>query len=119
MRRRTSGRRKLSRQLAARVAPWSGAERAANWIRGVRRDRDGGRRADGPPGRRRAGPVVEGTAAALHGVGAGRPPANPAGVAALHVKHDLWLQVGGHADPGEADPLEIALREAAEETGLT
>jgi 8-oxo-dGTP pyrophosphatase MutT (NUDIX family) len=36
-----------------------------------------------------------------------------------HVKHDLWLQVGGHADPGEADPLEIALREAAEETGLT
>ena len=29
-----------------------------------------------------------------------------------------WLQVGGHADPGESDPLEIALREAKEETGL-
>ena len=29
-----------------------------------------------------------------------------------------WLQVGGHADPGEDDPLGIALREAAEETGL-
>ena len=36
-----------------------------------------------------------------------------------HVRHDRWLQVGGHGDPGETDPLEIALREAAEETGLT
>jgi 8-oxo-dGTP pyrophosphatase MutT (NUDIX family) len=36
-----------------------------------------------------------------------------------HVKHDLWLQVGGHGDPGESDPLEIALREAREETGLS
>lgn len=36
-----------------------------------------------------------------------------------HHRHELWLQVGGHADPGEADPLLIALREAAEETGLT
>jgi 8-oxo-dGTP pyrophosphatase MutT (NUDIX family) len=35
-----------------------------------------------------------------------------------HVKHGLWLQVGGHADPGESDPLRIALREAREETGL-
>jgi 8-oxo-dGTP pyrophosphatase MutT (NUDIX family) len=36
-----------------------------------------------------------------------------------HVKHGMWLQVGGHGDPGESDPLQIALREAAEETGLT
>jgi 8-oxo-dGTP pyrophosphatase MutT (NUDIX family) len=36
-----------------------------------------------------------------------------------HVKLGLWLQVGGHADPGERDPLRIALREAAEETGLS
>ncbi|MGH7734701.1 MAG: NUDIX hydrolase [Gemmatimonadales bacterium] len=36
-----------------------------------------------------------------------------------HRKHELWLQVGGHGDPGESDPLLIALREAAEETGLT
>jgi 8-oxo-dGTP pyrophosphatase MutT (NUDIX family) len=35
-----------------------------------------------------------------------------------HPKHELWLQVGGHGDPGESDPLEIALREAREETGL-
>ena len=36
-----------------------------------------------------------------------------------HVKHGKWLQVGGHGDPGETDPLAIALREAREETGLT
>ena len=36
-----------------------------------------------------------------------------------HFKHDRWLQVGGHGDPGETDPLQIALREAREETGLT
>jgi len=36
-----------------------------------------------------------------------------------HVKHGRWLQVGGHGDPGETSPLEIALREAREETGLT
>ena len=36
-----------------------------------------------------------------------------------HVRHGRWLQVGGHGDPGESDPLAIALREAAEETGLT
>jgi 8-oxo-dGTP pyrophosphatase MutT (NUDIX family) len=36
-----------------------------------------------------------------------------------HYKHELWLQVGGHGDPGETDPLQIALREATEETGLT
>lgn len=33
-----------------------------------------------------------------------------------HVK--AWLQIGGHGDPGESDPLEIALREGVEETGL-
>ena len=35
-----------------------------------------------------------------------------------HVRHGRWLQVGGHGDPGESDPLAIALREAREETGL-
>ncbi|MGO9298322.1 MAG: NUDIX hydrolase [Streptosporangiaceae bacterium] len=36
-----------------------------------------------------------------------------------HQRQQRWLQVGGHGDPGESDPLAIALREAAEETGLT
>jgi 8-oxo-dGTP pyrophosphatase MutT (NUDIX family) len=36
-----------------------------------------------------------------------------------HERQQAWLQVGGHADPGEHDPLAIALREASEETGLT
>lgn len=35
-----------------------------------------------------------------------------------HRRHQAWLQVGGHGDPGESDPLTIALREAQEETGL-
>ncbi len=36
-----------------------------------------------------------------------------------HARQQAWLQVGGHGDPGERDALAIALREAAEETGLT
>jgi 8-oxo-dGTP pyrophosphatase MutT (NUDIX family) len=36
-----------------------------------------------------------------------------------HERMQAWLQVGGHADPGETDPLVIACREAREETGLT
>ncbi len=35
-----------------------------------------------------------------------------------HQRQQAWLQVGGHGDPGESDPLAIALREAREETGL-
>jgi len=35
-----------------------------------------------------------------------------------HQRQQAWLQVGGHGDPGESDPLGIALREAGEETGL-
>ena len=35
-----------------------------------------------------------------------------------HPRQQAWLQVGGHGDPGELDPLGIAQREAAEETGL-
>ncbi|MFJ8625745.1 NUDIX hydrolase [Kitasatospora sp. NPDC093550] len=36
-----------------------------------------------------------------------------------HVRQQAWLQVGGHGDPGETEPLRIALREGVEETGLT
>ena len=36
-----------------------------------------------------------------------------------HARMQRWLQVGGHADPGETDPWTVALREAEEETGLT
>jgi 8-oxo-dGTP pyrophosphatase MutT (NUDIX family) len=35
-----------------------------------------------------------------------------------HARQQAWLQVGGHADPGESDSLTIALREGREETGL-
>jgi 8-oxo-dGTP pyrophosphatase MutT (NUDIX family) len=35
-----------------------------------------------------------------------------------HPRQQAWLQVGGHGDPGESEPLAIALREAREESGL-
>jgi 8-oxo-dGTP pyrophosphatase MutT (NUDIX family) len=35
-----------------------------------------------------------------------------------HARQQAWLQVGGHGDPGESAALQIALREAEEETGL-
>lgn len=40
----------------------------------------------------------------------------------LLIKHPvlgLWLQPGGHIEPGDADPMNAALREVREETGLT
>jgi 8-oxo-dGTP pyrophosphatase MutT (NUDIX family) len=47
---------------------------------------------------------------------------DPAGGRVLlrwHERQQAWLQVGGHADPGEDDPYVTALREGEEETGLT
>jgi 8-oxo-dGTP pyrophosphatase MutT (NUDIX family) len=35
-----------------------------------------------------------------------------------HTKMEQWMQVGGHFDPGETHPLQVALREGFEETGL-
>lgn len=35
-----------------------------------------------------------------------------------HQRQQAWLQVGGHGDPGETEPIEVALREGLEETGL-
>ncbi len=35
-----------------------------------------------------------------------------------HERMAKWMQVGGHADPRERDPLLVAWREAREETGL-
>jgi 8-oxo-dGTP pyrophosphatase MutT (NUDIX family) len=36
-----------------------------------------------------------------------------------HERQQTWLHIGGHGDPGEDEPLAIALREGAEETGLS
>ena len=36
-----------------------------------------------------------------------------------HARQRSWLQIGGHGEPGEHDPVQIALREGREETGLT
>ena len=36
----------------------------------------------------------------------------------LHKKARLWLQPGGHLEPGDVSVADAALREATEETGL-
>ena len=36
----------------------------------------------------------------------------------LHKKLGFWTQPGGHVEPGETDMLQVALREAKEESGL-
>ncbi|GHJ39026.1 NUDIX hydrolase [Streptomyces sp. TS71-3] len=45
-------------------------------------------------------------------------PATRRALLRWHERQGAWLQVGGHADPGESRPLDIALREGAEEAGL-
>ena len=112
--------RKPVRARRAPVAAWSRAERAAHRVSGGRRDRGRGRRADARLARAAADPwsrsqlPLHFTASALvvH-------PASRRVLLRWHVKQDRWLGVGGHGDPGETDPLQIALREAREETGLS
>ncbi|MER7668818.1 NUDIX hydrolase [Kitasatospora sp. NPDC096128] len=36
----------------------------------------------------------------------------------LHPKVGIWLQMGGHCEPGDADLASAALREAVEESGI-
>jgi 8-oxo-dGTP pyrophosphatase MutT (NUDIX family) len=56
----------------------------------------------------------------LHATGSALVVHPPTGRVLLrwHERMRGWLQVGGHADPGEVDPYAVALREAREETGL-
>ncbi|MFI9275147.1 NUDIX hydrolase [Kitasatospora sp. NPDC052896] len=58
---------------------------------------------------------------ALHVTGSALVVHPPTGRVLLrwHQRQQAWLQVGGHGDPGETDPLAVALREGREETGLT
>lgn len=35
-----------------------------------------------------------------------------------HARMRAWLQIGGHGDPGEHDPVNVVLREGREETNL-
>ncbi|MBV9132839.1 MAG: NUDIX domain-containing protein [Chloroflexi bacterium] len=60
-------------------------------------------------------------AAPLHLTGSAVVVHPPTGRVLLrwHDRMQAWLQVGGHADPGETDAFLIAAREAREETGLT
>ena len=63
------------------------------------------------PWTRGSGLHVTGSAVVVH------PPTRQV-LLRWHERMQAWLQVGGHADPGETDPFLIAQREAREETGL-
>ena len=67
--------------------------------------------ADGSPWDRRAPLHVTASALIVH------PPSRRV-LLRWHERQQAWLQIGGHADPGEGDPLAVALREGEEETGL-
>jgi 8-oxo-dGTP pyrophosphatase MutT (NUDIX family) len=78
-------------------------------------------RAAADPWRRDIPLHVTASALIVHPVYPAVHPAAPGGGRVLlrwHQRQQAWLQVGGHGDPGESDPLAIALREAREETGL-
>jgi 8-oxo-dGTP pyrophosphatase MutT (NUDIX family) len=57
----------------------------------------------------------------LHVTGSALVVDQPSGRVLLrwHDRMQRWLQIGGHGDAGESDPLAIALREGKEETGLS
>ena len=67
--------------------------------------------ADGDPWTRASLLHLTGSAVVVH------PPTERV-LLRWHDRQQHWLQVGGHADPGETDPFAVALREAKEETGL-
>jgi 8-oxo-dGTP pyrophosphatase MutT (NUDIX family) len=67
-----------------------------------------------------SGPGAWSRSSALHVTGSAvvvHPPTRSV-LLRWHERMQSWLQVGGHADPGETDPFAIARREAREETGL-
>jgi 8-oxo-dGTP pyrophosphatase MutT (NUDIX family) len=84
---------------------------SAEEARDVQRLRDLVRQSD-DPWTRASALHVTGSAVVVH------PPTRRV-LLRWHDRMQAWLQVGGHADPGEADPFGIAMREACEETGLS
>ncbi|MFV2101765.1 NUDIX hydrolase [Micromonospora sp. LOL_024] len=78
------------------------------------RDRTLGLLTDGPVGLRREHRVGHVTASALVFDATGSRV-----LLCLHGKFHLWVQLGGHCEPGDRTLAEAALREATEESGIT
>jgi 8-oxo-dGTP pyrophosphatase MutT (NUDIX family) len=67
--------------------------------------------ASGDPWSRAAPLHLTGSALIVH-------PADGRILLRWHERLGRWLQVGGHGEAGESDPLAVALREGGEESGL-
>lgn len=74
-------------------------------------------RVEGRRGRRRCARVPDLLPAHVTGSAWVVSPDREQALLLLHGKHHRWFQPGGHAD-GQADILQVALRETHEETGL-
>jgi 8-oxo-dGTP pyrophosphatase MutT (NUDIX family) len=88
-----------------------GGYRARTDVEAADLDRVRARLAGGDPWDRSTPLHVTGSALIVH------PPTRRV-LLRWHARQQAWLQVGGHADPGETEPLAVALREGREETGL-
>lgn len=67
-----------------------------------------------PDATRRDGPPAHLTASAVV-----LDPSGAAALLVLHRKAGLWVQPGGHLEPGDTTVVGAALREASEESGLS
>jgi 8-oxo-dGTP pyrophosphatase MutT (NUDIX family) len=94
------------RSLAEQLREYEPAIQEAGDVRRVRR-----LMAAGSPWDRRSPLHVTASALIVH------PPSRRV-LLRWHERQQAWMQVGGHGDPGEHDPLAVALREGREETGL-